>query len=245
MSEEIIASRRFELKYSISRYQYLQVRNAILPFMSSDPFTRATPKNQYLVRSLYFDTPNYQAYYEKVNGDLNRVKFRIRTYSETIENAPTIRVELKVRKGLMMEKYSRFVELPEYQEFMNNWHWSLANNPVLDEFERNLHLKHLRPKVLVEYFREGFQSRNRDDIRITFDHKVRSVFSKSLFPKKGFFRPHHPHSIILEIKYYKKQPFWLGNIVRQHGLKIIANSKYAQGIEFASPDLVTPAWSNG
>ena len=38
---------------------------------------------------------------------------------------------------------------------------------------------------------------------------------------------------------------WLRNIVQKHGLKIVANSKYVQGIEVACPEVVTPAWSNG
>jgi SPX domain protein involved in polyphosphate accumulation len=245
MKQEIITSRRFESKYKISRYQYYQVKNALTSFMRLDPFSNIAPKNKYLVRSLYFDTADYQAYYEKINGDCNRVKFRVRVYSETSENASPIRIELKVRRGVMMEKYSCFVNVSQYQDFVNNRHWPSKTNPVLDEFERNLHLKCLRPKVLVEYLREGFQTRNRENIRITFDHKVRSAFSKSLFPDKAFFRSHHPHVIILEIKHYKKQPVWLRNIVQQHGLKMVANSKYAQGIEFACPELVTPSWSNG
>lgn len=243
--QEIIVSRRFESKYKISSYQYHQVKNALVPYMQLDSFTRAGLKNKYLVRSLYFDTLDYQAYFEKISGDCNRVKFRIRTYVESIEDSPTIRVELKVRKGVMMEKFSYFVTASQYQEFMNGWHWPGENNPVLDEFERNLRLKHLRPKVLVEYLREGFQSRSRENIRITFDHQVRSAFSNSLFPGKVFFRRHHPHVIILEIKHPAEQPGWLRKIVEQHSLKIIANSKYAQGIEVARPDLVTPSWSNG
>ena len=244
LQPEIIFSRRFESKYRISRHQYYQVKNALVPFMRIDPFTRAASENKYLVRSLYFDTPDYQAYFEKISGDCNRVKFRIRTYTETIESNPTIRVELKVRKGVMMEKYGYFVAASQYQEFMDEWHWPLKNNPVLDEFERNLHIKHLQPKILVEYFREGLQSRSREDIRITFDHKVRSACSTSLFPEKPFFRLHQPNVIILEIKHHEKQPDWLRNIVQQHSLKIVANSKYAQGIEVARPDLVTPSWSN-
>jgi SPX domain protein involved in polyphosphate accumulation len=51
--------------------------------------------------------------------------------------------------------------------------------------------------------------------------------------------------IILEIKHSQEQPDWLRRLVEQHSLKIIANSKYAQGIEVARPDLVTPSWSNG
>jgi SPX domain protein involved in polyphosphate accumulation len=245
IQQEIITSRRFESKYRISIHQYHQIKNALVPYMQFDKFTDATPKKRYLVRSLYFDTFDYQAYFEKISGDCNRVKFRIRTYTEDIEDRPTIRVELKVRKGVMMEKYGYFVTASQYKDFLDGWHWPLENNPVLNEFERNLQIKHLRPKVLVEYLREGFQSRCRENVRITFDHQVKSACSTSLFPKRGFFRSHHPYTIILEIKQYEKQPGWLRNIVQQHSLKIEANSKYAQGIEVARPDLVTPSWSNG
>ncbi len=246
MEQGITTSRRFESKYKISRFQYHRVKNALMPFMQLDPFSIAAPEHRYLVRSIYFDTPDYQAYYEKINGNCNRVKFRIRTYSDTLENDPRIRVELKVRKGVIMEKFGYFVTSSQYQEFMNQWHWSMDHNPVLEEVERNFHLKQLQPKVLVEYYREGFQSRSRDDIRITFDHKVRSASAKSLFPdQKVFFRAHHPQSIILEIKHYEKQPYWLRKLAQDHGLKIIANSKYSQGVEVACPEVVTPSWSNG
>lgn len=245
IQQETIKSRRFESKYRISSHQYYQIKSALVPYMQLDKFTNATPRNKYRVRSLYFDTLDYQAYFEKISGDCDRVKFRIRTYAETLEDNPTIRVELKVRKGILMEKYSYFVTTPQYQEFMNEWHWPVENSPVLGEFERSLQLKHLRPKILVEYLREGYRSRSRENVRITFDHQVRSAFSTSLFPEKVFFRSHHPHVIVLEIKQYEKQPGWLRNIIQQHSLKTVANSKYAQGIEVARPDLVTPSWSIG
>ena len=144
-----------------------------------------------------------------------------------------------------MEKHGSFITATQYQEIINKRQWHQENNPVLVEFERNLYLNQLQPKILVEYLREGYQSRSREDIRITFDHKVRSAFSNSLFPRSVFFRSHHPHIIILEIKHYKRQPDWLKNIVQQQGLNVVENSKYAQGIEVARPDIVTPSWSAG
>ncbi len=241
---EIITSQRLESKYRITRLQYYKIKNALVPYMQIDEFTNAVPSKKYLVRSLYFDTHDYQAYYEKVSGNCDRVKFRIRTYVDSMEGNPTIRVELKVRKGVLMEKYGYFVPVSDYCEFMKRWHWPLENNPVLDEFERNLHLKNLRPKILVEYFREGFQPRDKRNLRITFDHQVHSACSTTLFPEDIFFRPHHPQMIVLEIKHHDKHPDWLKAIIKQYSLKIVANSKYSQGIEVARPDLVTPAWSS-
>jgi hypothetical protein len=96
----------------------------------------------------------------------------------------------------------------------------------------------------VEYRREGFEARNTDDIRITFDHYVESARSKELFPAAPFFRAHHRNVVVLEIKCNKRQPEWLRSLVLTHGLRFISNSKFVQGITVALPEVVTPSWSS-
>jgi hypothetical protein len=236
---------RFELKYRISHWQYRQVRNAIVPYMEPDEFSLADPSGFYLVRSLYFDTYNYQAYHEKMGGDFGRIKIRIRSYSNTMtENIP-LRVELKTRRGTAMEKFSSFVPAFYYSQFMKTHHWPSYDSPVLTEFERLFHLRSLQPKLLVEYRREGLLPRGREDLRITFDHKVHSASSASLFPEKPFFRTHDNNEIIMEVKCRTAQPAWLSRLIQQQGLKWVANSKYTRGIEVSRPDAVTPMWSQG
>jgi SPX domain protein involved in polyphosphate accumulation len=144
-----------------------------------------------------------------------------------------------------MEKHSTWVTMDQYQEFIRTGRWLTdCQDPILDEFERYVHLKTLQPKIIVEYLREGYQSRNTDNIRLTFDHQVQSACAKTLFPDAPFFRGHHRGVIILEIKCNKRQPEWLRSLVQAHGLRIMANSKFVQGITLASPDIVTPVWSS-
>ncbi|MCR3923379.1 MAG: polyphosphate polymerase domain-containing protein [Firmicutes bacterium] len=236
---------RFELKYRISLTQYHQLRNAMVPYMKLDPYTK--PTGSYLVRSLYFDTYDYQAYHEKINGDYGRIKIRVRSYTDSAAENPPLRVELKTRWGSAMEKYSSFVPTSVYNEFMETHHWpqSDTNNPVLTEFARLYHLRTLRPQLLVQYQRTGLKARDNESLRITFDHQVVSGNATTLFPAQPFFRVQQPHEIILEIKCQHDHPSWLSRIVKQHGLKVQANSKYARGIEIARPDVVTPMWSQG
>lgn len=134
---------RFELKYWLTPFQYYEIRNALLPYMKPDFFTRKARRKKYLVRSLYFDTHDYSAHQEKMSGNCDRVKFRLRTYSAAIEDTARIRVELKVRLANTMEKHSAFVSLDEYQHFMRQWHWPKNEEPVLGEFERYVHLRAL------------------------------------------------------------------------------------------------------
>ncbi len=90
---------RYESKYRLTHQQYFQVKNAFVPYLRQDGYTLAAPSQKYLVRSLYFDTFDYQTYYEKLSGNYSRVKYRIRTYARSLKDDTVIRVELKVRQG--------------------------------------------------------------------------------------------------------------------------------------------------
>ncbi len=231
---------RFELKYRLSYFDYLKIRNMVKSYMKKDSFTlRAGPKG-YLVRSLYFDTYDYKAYMEKMNGDCDRIKFRIRSYAATMREDTPVRVELKVRKANRVEKHGTFVRGEELSYFEQHRAWKSLDDPVLSEFSRHLVLKDLRPQIITEYTREGYQSRLNDGLRITIDHEVRSAQAKRLFPEHALFRQHHPLTVVLEIKFKAFQPSWLKELIHRYGLKLIANSKFTQGIQVARKDLHHP-----
>ena len=234
---------RFEYKYRLTYQQYLQVRCAILPYMRKDIYSLAAAQGRYLVRSLYYDTDRFDNFIEKVNGDCDRVKLRIRTYTATPAADIPLRVEMKARKGITVEKHSTWVDMDAYQLFLDARHWTDVENSVLSEFERYVHLKAEQPKIIVEYLREGYAARSGEPIRATFDHQVRSAHAESLFPPNPFFHQHHPGRVVLEIKCMKLQPPWLWQLIITHGLRICPNSKYTQGIEAARSDVVSPSWS--
>mgnify|MGYP000854539145 CR=1 FL=1 len=234
---------RFEYKYRLSIQQYYQLRSALRPYISPDKYTSQQVDNRYQVRSLYFDSANFHAFQEKVNGDCDRTKLRIRTYSANEKQDSEIRVEMKARKGISVEKRNTFVTVEEYQWFMKNKQWLSKSNTVLVEFERYLHLKHLKPQILIEYFREGFFVNTQRGLRLTFDHDVKSAAATTLFPKKPFYYALHRNVIVFEIKCDKNQPDWLLKLIKQHNLSIVANSKFAQGIQLSRPEIIQPSWS--
>lgn len=234
---------RFEYKYRLPVQQYLQVKNCIKPYMEIDEYTNRAPGRKYLVRSIYYDSIFLDAFYEKVDGISDRIKFRIRSYAETMEEGQVLRAEMKVRKGAITEKHGSFISNTEYLTFMRTRHWPEVRDPVMAEFERYVHLKTLSPMLLTQYRREGYRSRSREEIRITFDHQVKSAHSNSLFPASPAFHEHHYGLIVLEIKCIKQQPDWLRHLVQQHGLRIMANSKFVQGMMVSQPVMVTPSWS--
>jgi len=234
---------RFEYKYRLPIQKYLQVKNQIKPYMVIDEYSNQPPEKKYLVRSLYYDSLFLDAFTEKIDGNSDRIKFRIRTYSENLEPSQTLRAEMKVRKGSITEKYGALITQTQYDAFITEKHWLDTSDPVLEEFERNVHLKSLNPVVLTQYLREGYRSRAKEDVRITFDHQVKSAHADQLFPSAPFYHEHHHGLIVLEIKCIKMQPEWLRQLVRQNGLTIMANSKFVQGLTVSHPALVSPSWS--
>lgn len=231
---------RFELKYRLTYFQYLKFRNAIKPYMNMDAYTFRHPSHRYLVRSLYFDTMDYHAYDQKIDGDNCRAKFRMRTYTKIVPDVRTVRIELKLREGNHSIKKSVFVPMEEYLHFMRHRHWDTFQNPITTEFERRLLTTNLRPMVLVEYDREGYQTKLKSNLRITFDHNLRSSHANTLFPEDAFFRKLLTRVVTLEIKFKDSRPLWLENLVRDHGLKVQANSKFTQCIQIGRNDLHHP-----
>ena len=243
ITQEISADWRFEYKYPLSMQDYYRVRCALTPYMKKDSFSWAAPNGKYFVRSLYFDTSDFQNYQEKVGGDCDRVKLRIRTYTDQPNKDTMLRVEFKARKGITVEKHQSWVPFDVFQHFMTTFHWPQTDDPVLLEFERYIHMKALQPKVIVQYYREGYSAITHEEIRATFDHKVSSAHSTKLFPETAFFHKHHPGMVVFEIKSLKNQPSWLQKIIQEQALCIKANSKYTQGIERACADVVIPSRS--
>lgn len=232
---------RFEIKYRISVLEYHKLRIAILPFMKRDYFTQVAPPGGYMIRSLYYDTYEYRAYHEKMNGDHERIKFRLRTYSKDLKDDTFIRAEMKVRKGNAMEKHGVPITADDYTHFIREKHWPDNTNPILHEFERYVHLWTLKPQTLIQYYREGYEAREKDGIRITFDQMIYGAHSDTLFPIPPiFYRNLQPQAVILEIKCKHQQPLWLRNLIRNYGLRWVANSKFTQSIQSARKDLYHP-----
>lgn len=231
---------RLERKYLLELGEYHRL-SAVLPLhVEPDRFTRAQAAGRYLVRSIYYDTRDYRAYYEKEDGAFGRIKLRIRAYTDAPDADSVISIELKTKSGNSMVKYSTHVPYGYYREFVRTGSWPDVSDPVVHEFERLRRARALVPVVLVQYRREGYRSRDRLPVRVTVDHGVVSTRANTLFPEHSVLTPHRPKHVIFEVKTSVSEPAWLTGLVRKQELKATANSKYVQGIEVIRPNMVTP-----
>jgi hypothetical protein len=231
---------RFEEKYVLDSFQYRQVTTGIAGFMKKDSYSKAARRGRYFVGSLYFDTSDYRAYMEKITGERNRIKLRIRSYTPIYSDADFVSVELKTRSGRLIIKYGTHAPISAYDRYMETGTWGPTDDPVLIEFERIARLQCQKPKVVVEYEREAFTSLRPSGLRISFDHAIRYARATSLFPQMPIYRSQPQSPIILEIKTPDDGPDWLQKLVRDLSLKAVPHSKYANAVEQTQVDMWVP-----
>ena len=95
--------RREEYKYYIGQSELGNVELALKSLMALDP-SCDNPKGYYVVKSLYFDTPNSRDLDEKMDGIIDREKYRIRTYPNAKNEK--FKLEKKSKIDSVIEKNS-------------------------------------------------------------------------------------------------------------------------------------------
>ena len=90
---------RHEYKYLCSGLQLKVLEKRLCALLRPDPHAGAS--GTYLIRSVYFDTPDNTCYYENENGVDPRAKYRIRTYNCSDRR---ITLERKIKRRGMTHK---------------------------------------------------------------------------------------------------------------------------------------------
>ena len=223
---------RHELKFLLaaaSKARFLSlIRDGIQPDRHGDQH------GAYRVSSLYYDTMDWQAYYEKLDGVLLRKKFRLRYYGLPEEEPSVSFFEIKHRYGNLISK-ERAVLAPEICGRL------LKQESDLDELaerggstvERVLGFHHrqpLSPALIVSYLRHAWTGVEDEDLRVTFDHFLTAHPPDDyLSPGRGAGLPFlPPDQIVLEIKFNRNLPRWLQQRLIQHRLRPVRYSKYVE-----------------
>ena len=77
---------RLEYKFLVNINDLERLREKLEPFVDLDPFVKEGIVNEYTVRSIYFDSSNFNFYHEKIDGIKIRKKLRIRSYDNKSDN---------------------------------------------------------------------------------------------------------------------------------------------------------------
>ncbi len=229
---------RHELKYVITREQYESLLGTITRRMTPDG--HGDGQGAYAVSSLYFDTPDYKAYWDKLEGHKIRRKVRVRAYGEQrVEMETPVFLEIKQRNNQLMAKrrarltYGQAVNFGNFEERLHGIQedeWALLR----EVFYLYTTLQ-LQPSCIVRYDRLAFEGGTQfPDLRVTFDTNLRGcVRDLSLAASAGALDRFilSPDLCVLEVKVNRTAPYWLSQLLGDHRCVLQRISKYCTALE--------------
>ncbi len=240
---------RYEYKYLVPYGQLGRLRMLLAPFTRLDEYAIESG-GEYTVRSIYFDTPDLECYFQKVAGIKRRNKVRLRGYNG---GGAQSRVFFEIKKKVddPLYKHRAALTYDEAQQVINGCQLDdlpIAADPTSEVYQEarrflyHLHARRMQPVVTVIYEREPFEPLFPDeenDLRITFDKNLRTIPAPALdalFVETNA-RSVNPGSFILEVKFNRAMPNWTKSVITALGLTRGSASKYALCME-AHPGLV-------
>ena len=224
---------RFELKYLFPVRRLAELRAAMGPYVTADPNAGA---NGYRVHSVYWDSPRFRFFWEKIDGEKIRRKVRFRTYGEGSE----VFIEIKQRIDRTVQKRRVIWPADRVNERfgMNRSDYEQPEtdeNPVVSEVLCLCHQYNLRPVMAVSYRRQALFGVYEPELRITFDTRVQ-FSANELRVDRPFEVGRYmvdPRMAIMEIKFNHHVPMWLIRLVEQFQLSVIRFSKYCTAVDIA------------
>lgn len=217
---------RYELKYTVNDTDALWLKEQLKYLMTVDANAKSAD-GSYRICSLYFDTPDQSAYYEKIDGVLNRRKFRIRYYDD---DASFLRLEKKMKHNNMTAKQQAVITQPFYKAILDGHaHLWTAENPLIKEFISLLAVERLVPSVVVAYRRLAY-TYPVSDVRVTFDSRIQTgrYDVDPLRKQAMMYDVLPPHTQVLEVKFNETLPASIASVIAGIPLCREAVSKFAR-----------------
>jgi hypothetical protein len=229
---------RFELKYLVPLKTAERFKKELCAYLVPDDHGDAN--GVYYVASLYYDSPDYRCYWEKMDGLRFRRKLRIRYYenSAPLTETTPVFVEIKQRVDRVTQKrravlpYSAALQLCNAREIPDH---APEDAAVVEEVASLTWQYNLRPVSVVRYARQALVGTDYDvGLRVTFDHDLSYRTTPSQLGAKQSGLPLFPAGwAVLEIKVNERIPYWLTELVAAYNLNLIRVSKYCRSIELA------------
>ncbi len=236
---------RFEFKYVLDVDVYARVKKALARFLVPDFAVEGLPHGFYEVISLYYDSPRFCYYWEKIDGASRRKKIRVRTYRRNGRDfSPDIFLEIKRKRDAVILKDRLSLNK---SEFGKNLKFEICNLKLDDARSRRVHEEYLleeksrclAPKVLIAYSREPYVGKYNQNVRITFDYGIRAKRTNDLFAvadsasasNASRFADVSGTKVVMEVKFKGALPFYIDRILKDFNLSRVPYSKYCLGVE--------------
>lgn len=215
---------RNEEKYLITKQEETYLKNLIAAVCKKDINSNQNDGG-YWIRSLYFDSLSDRDYNEKILGVSERRKIRLRIYNFDTQ---TVKLEIKNKIESYSVKETLTISRWDSQELQNGNYDILLKygSRIANKAYYYLKKEQYRPKKIVDYIREAYMYPV-ENIRITFDHDIKTGSTLDLFNKNFLLYPVLDRQMcVLEVKYDKFFPVILKEILSSSEMYRCSYSKY-------------------
>lgn len=237
---------RYELKYVASQPEFHHLEERLREVMDIDRHAR---DGGYRVNSLYYDTRDFAAYFEKLDGIDLRTKVRLRYYGDIVSRADLAEAAVFLEAKHRLDQHTR----KERLRLSGEQAARLAGRPVLapleegddpgesheplSYLERVTMNRNLEPKCIISYYRQPFTCPINPRLRVTCDNDVRVLGPGDIYrsPVEEGVRILPESLCVVEVKFDWAIPTWILEIIRDCGLQIRRFSKYCSGVEAVYP----------
>ena len=213
--------KRHELKYILTPPQKAQIMAHITAQVPPDIH------GEYLVQSLYFDTPDWAIIRHSIDSPVFKEKLRLRCYNVPGQDA-TMYLELK--KKLKDTVYKRRISFLA-QVLKDNTPRAIAagdTSQIGRELDHYLHINPVAEKAHVSCHRQAFG--HDQDLRITLDTNIRFRTHQLDYQHPGEGLLVLPDDLcVMEVKTRGGMPLWLSHAFSQYKLFPRPFSKYGAG----------------
>jgi VTC domain len=225
---------RFELKYILPVAQCVRIIDELSHRIPPD---RHGGERGYPVVSLYYDSPQLECFWAKIEGIRFRRKLRLRIYpGDDITQVTRGSIEIKQRINKTVQK--RRLELPLAQaEQLCMGRLSFDGLDPLDTQVANevtylSRVLDLRPTAITAYWRRAFEGQEENvGIRVTFDTHVASRVHALTVNAPAVNRLILPADhCIMEVKADERVPEWATSLLARYDCRLSRISKYCAGV---------------
>ncbi len=180
------------------------------------------------VNNIYFDTAAYNDYFDNVLGVSDRKKIRIRWYGDTFGTIKKPVLEVKIKKGLVGDKWSYKLQPFELNKDITSdsiqdiFKSSDLPKPILES------VKMVTPTLLNSYFRKYYLSAD-NKFRVTLDFKLLYYKIDKRFNNFAIGSVADENKIV-ELKYGLQDDDAAHGVSTQFPFRLNKNSKYVNGV---------------
>lgn len=211
---------RVEKKYMLTREKYNLLLEAIEPYMCADSYGKHT------IGNIYYDTDTYELIRHSIEKPKYKEKLRLRSYGIPMEDSK-VYLEIKKKYDGIVYKRRISLTLAEAEAYLNEGMRPEKDSQILREIDYFVSFYKPKPKLYLAYDRIAYFGKEDKEVRITFDHNIRSrEDALSLGAGDQGIPLLEDDKYLMEIKVPGAMPIWLAEILSKLEIYPSSFSKY-------------------